>query len=74
MTEISIREKEKWTYKGTDKQERADSFLQITTDPTHCLHQISSSMSSSSREIFDRNFHIHYTGVTDGKTTKWKKN
>ena len=31
-------------------------------------------MSSSSREIFDRNFHIHYTGVTDGKTTKWKKN
>ena len=43
MTEISIREKEKWTNKGTDKQERADSFLHITTDPTHCLHQISSS-------------------------------
>ena len=24
--------------------------------------------------MFDRNFHIQYTGVTDGKTTKWKKN
>ena len=25
MTEISIREKEKWTNKGTDKQEMTDS-------------------------------------------------
>ena len=24
--------------------------------------------------MFDRNFQICYTGVTDGKTTKWKKN
>ena len=24
--------------------------------------------------MFDKNFHIHYIGVTDGKTTMWKKN
>ena len=24
-------------------------------------------------KCFDRNFHLQYTGVTDGKTTKWKK-
>ena len=30
--------------------------------------------SSSSREIFDENFHIHYTGVRDRKSEKKKKN
>ena len=35
MTEFSIREKEKWTNKGTDKQEMADSFLHNTTYHTH---------------------------------------
>ena len=30
MTEISIREKDKWTNKGTDKQEMADPFLHNT--------------------------------------------
>ena len=29
MTEMSIREKEKWTNKGTEKQEMADSFYTI---------------------------------------------
>ena len=31
VTEISIRQKEKWTNKGTDKQETADYFLHSTT-------------------------------------------
>ena len=43
VTEISIREKEKWTNKETDKQEMADSFLHNTTYHTQCLYQISSS-------------------------------
>ena len=70
MTEISIREEEKWINKGTDKQEMADSFLHNTTYHTQCLYKISSSYVKQ----FLRNFHIHYTGVTDGKTKKWKKN
>ena len=43
VTEISIREKEKWINKGTDKQEMADSFLHNKTYHTQCLYQISSS-------------------------------
>ena len=43
VTEISIREKEKWTNKGTDKRDMADSFLHNTTYHTQCLYQISSS-------------------------------
>ena len=43
MTEISIREKEKWLKEWTDKQEMADSFLHNITYHTQCLYQISSS-------------------------------
>ena len=43
MTEISIREKEKWTNKQTDKQEMADSFLHNTTYHIQGLYQISTS-------------------------------
>ena len=52
MTEISIREKEKWTNKGTDKQEMADSFLHNTTYHTQSLYKISSSYTKQ----FLRNF------------------
>ena len=41
MTEISIREKEKWTNKGTDKQEMVDSFL--TNVCTKFQHPMASS-------------------------------
>ena len=38
VTEILIREKVKWTNKGTDKQVMADSFLHNTTYHSQCLY------------------------------------
>ena len=60
MTEISTREKEKWTNKGTDKQEMADSFLHYQmlvpnfiilcrAVPEKCLTEISYSVYRSDR-------------------------
>ena len=43
VTEIFIGEKEKWTNKGNDKQEEADSLLHNTTSYTQHLYQISKS-------------------------------
>ena len=38
LTEVSIREKEKWTNKGTDMQEMADYFLHNITYHSQCLY------------------------------------
>ena len=43
VTEILNGEKEKWTNKGNDKQEEADSLLHKTTSHTQHLYQISKS-------------------------------
>ena len=43
LTENFIREKEKWTNKGTDKQCVADSLLHSTTCHYQALYQISRS-------------------------------
>ena len=43
VTKIFIGEKEKWTNKGNDKQEEADSLLHNTTSYTQHLYQISKS-------------------------------
>ena len=43
VTEISIGEKEKWTNKGTDKQNVAVPFLHNTTPHYQALYQISES-------------------------------
>ena len=43
VTKSFIGEKEKWTNKGNDKQEAADSLLQNTTSHTQHLYQISKS-------------------------------
>ena len=43
LTEIFVREKEKWTNKGTDKQYVADSLLHSTTCHYQALYQISRS-------------------------------
>ena len=41
LTENFVREKEKWTSKGTDKKYVADSFLHSTTCHYQALYQIS---------------------------------
>ena len=43
VTENFVREKEKWTNKGTDKQYVADSLLHSTTCHYQALYQISRS-------------------------------
>ena len=43
VTEIFIGEEEKWTNKGNDKQEEADSLLHNITSYTQYLYQISKS-------------------------------
>ena len=43
VTESFIGEKEKWTNKGNDKQQHADSLLHNTTSHTQHLYQISKS-------------------------------
>ena len=50
VMEIFIGEREKWTNKGNDKQEEADSLLHSTSYTQH-LYQ--NPRCSSSREIFD---------------------
>ena len=43
VTVFFIGEREKWTNKGNDKQEEADSLLHNTTSHTQHLYQISKS-------------------------------
>ena len=43
VTKSFIGEKEKWTNKGNDKQQHADSLLHNTTSHTQHLYQISKS-------------------------------
>ena len=43
LTKNFIGEKEKWTNKGNDKHENADSVLHNTSSHTQCLYQISKS-------------------------------
>ena len=43
LTKKIIGEKEKWTNKGNDKYEDADSVLHNTSSCTQCLNQISKS-------------------------------
>ena len=43
VTETLLGEKEKWTNKGNDKQQHADSLLHNTTSHTQHLYQISQS-------------------------------
>ena len=43
VTKSFIGKKEKWTNKGNDKQEEADSLLHNTTSHTQHLYQISKS-------------------------------
>ena len=44
VTKSFIGEKEKWTNKGNDKQQHADSLLHNTTSHTQHLYQISKSL------------------------------
>ena len=48
LTKNFIGEKEKWTNKGNDKHEDADSVLHNTTSHIQCLYQISNHRCSSS--------------------------
>ena len=43
VTKTFIGEKEKWTNKGNDKYDDADSLLHKTTSRIQCLYQISKS-------------------------------
>ena len=43
VTEVFMREKEKWPNKGNDRQEVADSLIHNTTCHAQCLYQISKS-------------------------------
>ena len=43
VTENLLGEKERWTNKGNDKQQHADSLLHYTTSHTQHLYQISKS-------------------------------
>ena len=43
VTENLLAEKEKWTNKGNDKQQHADSLLHNTTSHTQHVYQISKS-------------------------------
>ena len=72
-TETLLGEKEKWTNKGNDKQQHADSLLHNTTSHTQHLYQFQNPRRSNCWEIFDTNFLMYYIGVRDGKKEKWKK-
>ena len=71
VTEIFIGEKEKWTSKGNDKQEEADSLLHNTTSYTQHLYKIANPRFSSSWEIFDakKRLHTHAKIVTEKTKT-----
>ena len=60
-----VGKKEKRTNKGTDKPYVADSLYKVQPVIPDVCTKFQNPMSSSSREIFDENFHIHYLGVRD---------
>ena len=65
VTENFVRDKEKWTNKGTDKPYVADFFFYTVQPviPDVCTKfQI---LGQVVPEIFDENFHIYYFGVRD---------
>ena len=66
-------EKEKWTNKGNDKQQKTDSLLHNTTVIPNICTKYQNPRRSSSWEIFDTNFPMYYIGVKDRKKEKWKK-
>ena len=56
---------------GNDKQQHADSLLQIEVIPNICTKF--QNPRRSSWEIFDTNFPMYYIGVRDWKKEKWKE-
>ena len=75
MTEISIREKEKWTNKGTDKGEMADSSLHNANYQTQCLSQISNFIilcqAVPEKSLTEKSLHTHtyiHTNIFTEKT------
>ena len=51
--------------KGTDKQYVAEFFYTVQLLISDVCTEFQISRSSSSGEIFDENFHMHYLGVRD---------
>ena len=51
--------------KGTDKQYVADFLYTVQLLISDVCTKFQNSRSSSSGEIFDKNFHMHYLGVGD---------
>ena len=68
-----IGKKEKLTHKRADKKYVAEVFIHSTLVISDVCNKFQNSWSSSSREIFDDNFHMHYLGVRDGKRKNRKR-
>ena len=61
VTEVLMKEKEKWTNIGNGiKQELADSLIHNTTCRTQVCIKFQTPRLCTSCEIFDENFPIHY--------------
>ena len=75
VTDNLLGEKEKWTNKGNDKQQHADSLLHNTAQQVilNICTKFQNPRRSSSWKIFDTNFPMYYIGVRDGKNENWKK-
>ena len=58
---------------GTDKQYVADSLYTVQLVISDVCTKFQNFRSSSSEEIFDENFHMHYLGVRDGKRKNRKR-
>ena len=58
------------TNTGTDKPYVADSLYTVQLVIPDVRTKFQNPRSSSSREIFDENFHINYIGVRDRKREK----
>ena len=70
VTETFVREKEKWTNKGTDKQYVADSLIHITTCHYQALYKILGQVIPE-KSLMEKSLHthIHTNIVTEkGKT------
>ena len=67
-----LERKKNSTHKGTDKQYVADSFINSIHVVEIVINEVctkfQNTRSSSSWEIFDENFHIHYTGERERKS------
>ena len=62
MMETFIGKKRKWTKKCTDKQYLADFLYTVQLVIPDACTKFQNPKSSSSCEIFDENFPIHYIG------------